>query len=215
MTTHASRFTIHALIISSIEVIAGSSISKLSGLPRITVAIRTSNNDTPSLIVVVPDTGAQVTVASLDHMRLLNITAEQLHPPQCHLKNACGTSINVVGSYSVLIEHNQNIIEEEIYFASGVCDLFLSLTACKNIGLIPRNFPHVIAHNHCIPNTDCISNTGLSNDDMVLPSGPDTLPYPPTEEHILELEAWLLQKFSTTTFNISSDKLPRLSGKLS
>ena len=90
----------------------------------------------------------------------------------------------------------------------GVCDLFLSLTACKNIGLIPRNFQHnVIAHNHCIP------NTGLSIDDMVLPSIPDTLPYPPTEQHILELEAWLLQKFSTTTFNISSDKLPHMSGK--
>ena len=70
---------IKTLIISSIEVIVGSSISKLSGLPCVTVAIRTSNNDTPSLIVVVPGTGAQVTVASLDHMRLLN-TAEQLHP---------------------------------------------------------------------------------------------------------------------------------------
>ena len=46
-----------------------------------------------------------------------------------------------------------------------------------------------------------------------LPHRPHTLPMLPTENNIKSLELWLLDTFSETTFNISAEPLPQMSGK--
>ena len=46
-----------------------------------------------------------------------------------------------------------------------------------------------------------------------LPDRPHTLPMLPTENNIKSLELWLLDTFSETTFNISAEPLPQMSGK--
>ena len=89
------------------------------------VYVSSHNNGIPELTEVVADTGAQVNVAGPSHMKHLGIKLEQLNEVPTPLNHAGGSPLHVLGSHPLLVVHNNKIIE--IYFATGVSNMYLSL----------------------------------------------------------------------------------------
>ena len=54
-----------------------------------------------------------------------------------------GSTLEILGSYPVYIVHNDQLIQDEVYFAKGVKNIYLSMDSCKGISLIHKNFPNV------------------------------------------------------------------------
>ena len=122
--------------------------------------------------------------------------------PSHILKHAGGNALTLIGSKSLIIEHNGQSTKTEVYFANGVKTLYLSLDVCKKFKLVHRNFPNV----------NVATNNIIHNNLETLPKRPDRLPYPPTIDNIQNLENWFLNEFSSTTFNVNKYPLPLMSG---
>ena len=45
-------------------------------------------------------------------------------------------------SQTVLVKHNDKVIEDEVYFATCISNMYLLLNTCRNMGLIHKDFPH-------------------------------------------------------------------------
>ena len=125
---------------------------------------------------------------------------------QTVLKHAGGSKLQVLGSHSICIIHNGKKIETEVYFVSGVTNIYLSLSLCKKLSLVHEQFPHVnIANSQ-------VSSICKGNAAREIPIRPLELPYPATEDNVLKLEAWLLKEFKDTVFN-TRDSLPFMTGQ--
>ena len=59
-----------------------------------------------------------------------------------------------------------------------------------------------------------VANTTTHNQAKSLPESPTTLPHEPIEENIPKLESWLMDQFSKSIFEITSQPLPPIRGKL-
>ena len=197
--THVS-----SVIISSIEHVLG--IANKCDLPKLKVFISSDNNEPPISMEVVADTGAQVNVAGPDHLAHFGIQMDSLKTAPNLLKHAGGNLLQVLGSHPIFVLHNDKLVETEIYFASGVTNIYLSLDLCKKLCLIHEQFPHV--------NIDYAHTNGISNIDSppLIPERPPTIPFPAIDSNIHKLETWLLQMFQRSTFN-TSDHLPTMTGK--
>ena len=90
----------------------------------------------------VPDTGAQVHVAGLSHLKLLNISTELFCKPLHQLKHAGGSLSEITGSYPISVQHEGKIFTTKFYFVQNVKNL-LSLDTCKEIEVIYQNFLNV------------------------------------------------------------------------
>ena len=92
---------------------------------------------------VVADTGAEVTAGGPQHLKHFGLTVKDLTPPDLALQHAGGNALKIIGSYTINITHNNQTIEDEIYFAEGVSNIYLCCDSCKGIRIIHENFPHV------------------------------------------------------------------------
>ena len=206
-----------AVIVSSIKLIIGYSDVKIAGLPRVSVAAQIHLNKSPVDVMVVADTGAQVTVTNASTMDLLGIKFDDLQISPYHLKTAAGGAINVLGHCSVIIKLGTNKTEEEVYFASGITETFMSLKACKDFVLVHKNFPHHVTEAHVDAVDKVFPDTDPPNEvnheiEALLPERPKKMPYPPTDEKIPKLEKWLFSAFRQTAMK-NDGPLPRMSGK--
>ena len=193
----------NALLFNPILKVCSLSRTDVAKLPTLNVYIG-HNNEVPVESEVVADTGAQVTVAGTSHMKLFGIKPNQLTSSKECLKHAGGKQLNVLGSYPMYIIHNKKLIEQEIYFVTGVTKIFLSLTACKDLCLVDRDFP--------LNNTSqTLETNNISAKQKILPEKPKTIPFPPTSENIDRLENWFKETFKDTTFDITNP-LPVMSG---
>ena len=145
-----------SILFSSIEHVMG--IANKSELPKLQVLISCQNNAPPESMEVVADTGAQVNVAGPSHMKRFRIKRNQLKGVPTSLKHAGGSHLQVLGSHSMYVIHNDKLVETEIYFASGVQNIYLSLDLCKSLSLIHEQFPRVNI-DHVQANSISDSNT--------------------------------------------------------
>ena len=63
----------------------------------------------------VPDTEAQLNIASLSHLQLLNITKESMCKPSHQLKHAVGSPLETIGSYPISVQHQEKIFTTKFY----------------------------------------------------------------------------------------------------
>ena len=135
---------ISSVIIGLIDRIINVSETKESGeLPTLVVGVTNADNALPKPTEVVADTGAQVTVAELQHIKHFGLTLEELNEPPHGLQHAGGSPLKVLGSYPVSVMHNGQSADIEVYFAQGVKHMYLSLDVCKKINVVHKEFPHV------------------------------------------------------------------------
>lgn len=97
-------------------------------------------------------------------------------------------------------------INQDVYFVQSVKMSVLSLMTCKELQLVPHDFPHpssLLAHVSL--RDDIISSQSAS------PTKPITLPFLLREENFVPLEGWLVRHFSSTSFN-TPQPLPVITG---
>ena len=106
---------------------------------------------------------------------------------------------------------------ECIYFTDGVLTTLVSLGALKNLKCVPEDFP--------LPPSDVVSSLTKKDDEeykekdekeakprQPTPDRPKELLFPTTEENVPKLKAWLINKFTDSSFSTSSAPLATMTG---
>ena len=151
------------------------------------------------MINVVPDTGAEVTVVGETYLSQLGIKHARLNSPKHILKHVAGGSLSVIGSCMLSFSIGELSTVEEVYFISGINDIFLSVSACKCLNLIHPNFPGVIGSASAREEQEELdassdveggqpAGTRAQNKENMLPIRPDSMPFAPSEGNIQKLE---------------------------
>ena len=108
------------------------------------------------------------------------------------------------------------------YVAEGLHKLFLSQSVCKDLGIVDSNFPNIGSFDGKIQNRiDALENvetdTGENDDHKpktgcqcpkrtLPPPPPPKIPLPPTEENIPKLKEWIVNYYSSSSFNCCSNQ---------
>merc|ERR1711888_295500 len=106
-----------------------------------------------------------------------------------------------------------------MYFAEGVVTTLISLGAPKNLGVVSQNFPYPDLET-ASSLTDRDDRDGEEEEDdqtVVKPRGltpqrPSTTQFPPVAANVPKLRAWLVEQFSSSSFNTSSAPLATMTG---
>merc|ERR1712082_107582 len=170
-----------------------------------------------------PDTGASITIGGKLLMKKLGLTGENLLKDNTTVSAAEGSDIRLLGFIPVTLrvrDEAGGVREacECLYFGDGILNTLVSLTALKNLGCVSKSFPY--------PEAETASNLTERDDEDYeedpkeippvpredTPSRPTVLPFPPTEENVPKLRAWLVEKFGKSSFNISSAPLAKMTG---
>ena len=167
-----------------------------------------------------PETGALVTITGKNLMKKMGLNNDILLRDNTRISATEGTSIKVWGFIPIKLrvkdkEGEVREANECLYFAEGILTTLVSLGALKNLGCVSKNFPY--------PETESASSLTKRDEEkdekevMVkirqpTPTGPEQILFPPTEENITKLKAWLVKKFLSSSFNTSSAPLARMLG---
>ena len=158
----------------------------------------------------VPDTGAQVCVAGPAFLTSLNVRPETLRL-RGSLRDFANLHLKCLGSVLCSIVYKGGVTTQEVYIVKSSIDFYLSLSACRELGLVPDTFPD---HAPFLGHTPTLASALLkATETACRPARPAAIPFPPTEENIARLENWLLAHFSGTTFNTEREPLPVMEGK--
>ena len=164
---------------------------------------------------VVADTGAEVTAGGEKHLKHLGLEVKDLTPPDQELQHAGGKALQILGSYPIKIKHNNEFIDDEIYFAKGIRNIYLSCDSCIGIHLVHKEFPNVNVMD--IPPQIDTNASLITNPKPADPrpfAGKRVLPCAATEENIPRIESYLLETFSSSAFNIT-DPIPYIGKPMS
>ena len=90
-----------------------------------------------------PDTGCQSCLAGPNLLANLRLRATDLIPVNLKMRSASGTNMPIMGAALLRIKIPSTSLEtrQMVYFSAIASKLYLSLTTCMDLGLIPRNFP--------------------------------------------------------------------------
>ena len=95
------------LVISPVEKIIRicNNENNKSKLPTLKIHLKSPDSFKYQEFEAAADTGAQVNVAGLSHLQLLNIRQESLYKPSHQLKQAGGSLLGIIGSYPISVQH--------------------------------------------------------------------------------------------------------------
>ncbi|XP_066969139.1 uncharacterized protein [Macrobrachium rosenbergii] len=178
--------------------------------PTIRVDVCMANSTEWSGVRAVPDAGAQVCVAGPTVLATLNVKPAVLRL-KGGLRDFANLHLKCLGSTLCTIEYKGRHTTQEVYFVKSSIDFYLSMDACKKLGLVPETFPNHAPFSDSAPTAASATHTSVEATDQS--ARPSTIPFSPTEENITRLEDWLLAHFSSTTFNTEREPLPVMEGK--
>ena len=195
---------------ASLDVLGAVTVADAHRYPQpainVTVAF-TGTDKSMHPIPAVADTGAQVCVAGPALMSLIKIRPALLQR-RAGLRDVANLPLKCMGSARCHIYYGGCSTEQDVYFMKTAKKFYLSLSACKDLRLVDRDFPHQK------PLVASIRVDGACGAPTAPPSSrPLSLPFPPLEDNVPRLEEWLLQHFSSTTFNTTREPLPVMAGK--
>ena len=168
------------------------------------------------------DTGASITLTGKNLMKKMGLNSNNLLKDNTRVSAAEGSTIKVIGFIPVKLKlkhdgmtHKTN---EYLYFAEGVLTILVSLGALKNLKCISEQFPYPATESaSSLTESDYMDDDEEEEEKEVkarqpTPPRPEQLPYPPMEENMPRLKAWLIERFSTSSFNTSSAPLAKMLG---
>ena len=169
----------------------------------------------------VSDTGAQMDISDLAMARSLGVDTNSLLPVRARVFGASREAeLNILGAMFVEISHPTQPSLKTIrmfYVASNVSRTYLSLGTLKALEMVEENFPRIptlseVAASNLTQNTvPACTNTGVvvpgekpcSCPTRTLPPSDElTLPCSPTEENLPIMKQYLMDRFSSSSFNI-------------
>ena len=174
-----------------------------------------------STVSVMADTGCQSCLAGIKVIKRLGLNISDLVPVTMQMHAANEKGIKIVGATFLSIsgqdENGQTLETRQMTYITDHSDkFFLSQGACKALGIISEKFPQV-GENYT-PTTD--SQNSISNlapcgcpVRQLPPPPPKSLPFPATEENRHRLREFLVQYYSSSTFNVCEHQpLPLMEG---
>ena len=182
-----------------------------SNQPSIQVLVMHGGREVPCKAV--PDTGAQVCVAGVELRSCLGVPALLQRQAGIGLRDVANLQLKCVGAAMVTISHKGLSTRQKVYFVDSAKNFYLSLSACKELGVVHRNFPQQVPVVGVVSSVDPPPATDCTVMPRPLPPKPEVMPFQPIEENVHRLEGWLLQHFSSSTFDTSREPLPVMVGK--
>ena len=118
--------------------------------------------------ISLPDTGAQMTVVGMRFIHSLGLTKSELIPLSHGVNAANNLGLGLLGGALVTFSGsdcngNTRTSKQLCYVAETIDSVFLSRSACVDLGLISKNFPTIGAFN--TPNINAMSETDSDNKD--------------------------------------------------
>ena len=168
-------------------------------------------------VLAVADTGCQSCLAGTSLLHQLGLNASHLTPTTMKMRAANRAAIKIIGAMAVRMVHSGRMSRQIVYITDSTDKLFLSMEACKDLGLIPDSFPSatpVMTESSASCTTTCLEEERCSCPlRQAPPPLPTSLPFPATEENREKLEQWLLDYYRSSTFNVCEHQtLPMMSG---
>ena len=156
---------------AAIMIAAVATSKKVStSLARLAVIVGVGFIANPQIVDVIPDTGAEVTVAGESHLLVLGIKTKHLVAPPSDLQHVAGGLIDVLGCCYLSFCVNNRSIVERVYFIANVKSIFLSLSALKKFGIVHEDFPQPIEPNHSVQ-VSALSEVGVAREHGNKPHG--------------------------------------------
>lgn len=210
--------------------------------PQITVGIEVSKEDFESFGLPLPkkeyssisriaiaDTGAMIMVGGDELLPALGLEKSDLIPVRIELSAANNSKLKILGGIFITVwgrgKEGKKISTRQLcYIQDGDNKVYLSENACKNLGLIPQNFPLI---GSCLHADAINTGTHTAHTCNMLPGSqkcicpkrekpppePKAIPYPPTPENLQKLKTWILNRYRASTFNTcETQQLPKMTG---
>ena len=176
------------------------------------------------------DTGCQSCLAGSKLIEKLKLFSKDLIPVNMQMHSADNRDIPILGAIILRLSGKdqsggERTTRQIIYITDSTDKLFLSRGACVDLGIVSTQFPVVgevpIQADHLMSSTaDSVSSP---QDETALdcncpkrtkpPPLPASLPCPATEENIMQLKQYLLDYYSSSTFNTCEHQpLPMMEG---
>ena len=191
--------------------------------------------------LAIADTGCQSCLAGTSLLKQLGLKVSDLTPTSMKMRAANKDPIQIMGALALRITCTKDSMRSRttrqiVYISQATDRFFLSMEACKELGIIPASFPSTESAAVEIPlnktsyrgttyqaGDECRGGKGCPTEreenncscppHQNPPPLPDTLPFPATEENRHRLEQWLLEYYKSSTFNVCEhQKLPMMSG---
>ena len=163
----------------------------------------------PTKVTVVTDSGCQSSLLGLQTMHKLGLKKSCLVPVKGKMSAINGEGINILGAVFLRLEGTDASTGQAVQTAvmahvtESTDRFYISRQAMRELGIIPHDFPKVQARsiNAATSNTELgVAPCGCPRHQLP-PERPDFLPFDPTEQNVDAMKLWLLDRFSSSTFN--------------
>ena len=155
----------------------------------------------------VADTGAQTITAGLEILSQLRCNKSYLLKTRHRINGITADGLGVQGALMVNIEAGGRQTRQIIYICDNIKGIYLSLTALKELGVVPIDFPIANSFStHSQGSTSSKECTNLAKCGCPKrespPALPTTIPYEPIEENKERLKDWILEHYAASAFNV-------------
>ena len=170
----------------------------------------------------VADSGAQLNIIPVREITAMGIKIDSLLPVSVRVSGASqGSSINIVGGVLLRVKGlaSKSCSSLQLFYvANNVSRTYLSLSTLKALRVVPVDFPKVgmdedivvAANGQAVSGPARCTNTGVVQpgdkpcscpNRTVPPVSPPKLPCSPTPENVPRIKQYLLDRYSSSSFN--------------
>ncbi|PAA50313.1 hypothetical protein BOX15_Mlig015377g3 [Macrostomum lignano] len=108
------------------------------------VEVKIRTPDGTKTIAALPDTGAFIDAIPESLMPIVGADMNNLHPSDIKPKAVDGRLLKAKGSIQLQVSMGETELQRTFHVLSGISIMILSREACRDLGIIPRNFPKQI-----------------------------------------------------------------------
>ena len=203
--------------------------AKFRDHPRVGITLKAEGSSVTAVINAIVDCGAQPNLWSFAEFKKAGFTSDLLSPAAVNISAADDHPMSIVGTLECTLQGRSpegDIITTRslVYVSDAVVGFFLSYDTMLNMGIVDHQFPRVGSHKPSYHDPDTrdlreerqahfrLLNSGCP--DMCetavpcncpqrtdVPDKPTSLPYHATAENNEKMRSWLLERYSSSTFN--------------
>ena len=124
--------------------------------PKVKIIVNHDNCSRSCNFLAIPDTGADMSIASKGLLKELKVAKNVLNRKVLpNLFAANGTKLNLIGGLDLKIKLGDEETRETVYICDGPTDFLLSREACKQLKIIPKDFPNQMSINNVCDRNKC------------------------------------------------------------
>ena len=197
--------------------------AKFRDHPTVSFSLSIDDKNPAVAVTAIADTGAQCNVWGYKQFSAAGFRKCDLYPVSCCFRVADKRRVTMVGVFPgtfVGFSCDGRILKCRgmVYVSEAISGFYLSCDTMMDLGIIPRDFPAV--GSFWLDDSDLDHSVNLSAiqdgkepsssiehvscscpQRTSVPSRPDKLPFEPVSSNIAKMRQWLLDRYSSSTFN--------------